>query len=51
MSEGCDVIMSEGLRFSRLPGDTMGMRGAVVKFGDSLAILVMRSVVMASGHI
>jgi hypothetical protein len=37
--------------FSLLLRDMMGVRGAVMQFGGLLVILVMRSVVITSGHI
>jgi hypothetical protein len=37
--------------FSVLLGNTMSMRGDIMQFGGSLVVLVVRSVVIASGHI
>jgi hypothetical protein len=44
------LVSSQVILFSLLLGDTMGMRGAVVQFSSSLVVLVMGSVVIASGH-
>ncbi len=45
------LVSRQVIRFSLLLGDTMGVRGAVVQFGGCLVVLVMRSVVITSGHI
>jgi hypothetical protein len=37
--------------FPVLFADTVSMRGAVLQFGGPLVVFVMRSVVIASGHI
>jgi len=39
------------LMSTMLFGNPMGMGGTVVRLGGSLMVLVMRSVVIASGHI
>ena len=36
--------------FSLLLRNPMGMRGAVVQFGGALMVLVVRSIVISSGH-
>ena len=45
------LVSAEVVVFSMLLGDTMGVRRTVVKFGGTLVVLVMRSVVMARRHI
>jgi hypothetical protein len=45
------LVSRQVIRFSLLLGDTVGVRGAVVQFGGCLVVLVMRSVVITSGHI
>jgi len=43
-------VSAQVIVLSMLLGDTMRMRGAVVEFGGSLVVLVMRSVVVARRH-
>jgi len=44
------LVAAQVIVLSILLGDTMGMRSAVVKFGGSLVVLVVRSVVVARRH-
>src|ERR1700722_15503542 len=44
------LVSRQVLLLSVLLGSAMGMSGDVVQFGGSLVVLVMRSVVISSGH-
>jgi hypothetical protein len=45
------LVSAQVILFSLLLGDTMGMRGTIMQFGGQRVILVVRSLVIASGHI
>jgi hypothetical protein len=44
------LMPGQVILLSMLPGSPVGMRGAVVQFGGALVVLVMGSIVIASGH-
>jgi len=45
------LMSGQVILLSVLTGSAVGVRGGIVQFGCSLMILVMRSVVIAGGHI
>lgn len=45
------LVPAQVILLSVLPGHTVGVGGAVVQFGGSLVVLVVRSVVVTSGHL
>jgi hypothetical protein len=45
------LVPGQVFLFPMLFADPVGMRGAVLQFGGALMVLVMRSVVIARGHV